>query len=561
MGLASGATFAGYTVVRMLSASATGETYLIQRSGLPGWQSLHVLAPEMSVDPEFRRRFLAETQIATNLYHPNIVDVYDCGDFEGQLWVATDYIDGIDAVQLMANRFPAVLAVDEVLAIVTAVGSALDHAHQRGLLHRDVKPANIVLTNPGQGELRILLRNFGIAHELGDAVQYRAPEQSGGGEIDWRADQFALAATAMHLLTGTPPIDSSHPVPVKVSELRPDLARFDGALARGCSAQPADRYGSCREFTDALHELAGTTIGKRTGDTSDTDNYLEKAPATYVVDYPTYDWPESADPPAQFAPAARPAAGPAPTPAPGPAARPIRPRRIMAGSAAAVILLAGLLVVGIMIGRKTVSTAPQAGSPATTTSPTASSVGGAAGAPAALDGTYRIEIQRSRQTFDSILSPQPPDVNTWWAIRTSCRPAGCLAAATMLNEDDHARAAQNVRPLVLEFGDGQWRSRPETVQFPCVHTNGTSSNESTTQVLSLRPQSSGDLIGEMVVTVHSDECGQEGKVIRIPAIASRDGEVPTSVIVPDPDTIPSVPKSPPTSIPSTTTATSTGPGR
>lgn len=147
MALASGVTFAGYTVVRMLGCSAMGEVYLVQHPGFPGWQALKVLSPAMAADDEFRRRFQRETEVAARLFHPHILEVHDRGEFDGQLWIAMDYVDGIDATQHMADRFPAVLPVGEVLAIVTAVAGALDYAHQRGLLHRDVNPANVVLTS------------------------------------------------------------------------------------------------------------------------------------------------------------------------------------------------------------------------------------------------------------------------------------------------------------------------------------------------------------------------------------------------------------------------------
>ncbi|OOK82643.1 phosphotransferase enzyme family protein [Mycobacterium kansasii] len=102
------------------------------------------------VGPEFRRRFHRETAVAANLYHPNIVEVHERGEFEGRLWIAMDYIDGISAAQLMRERFPAVLPVGEVLAIISATAAALDYAHQRAVLHGDVKPANILVTSAGR---------------------------------------------------------------------------------------------------------------------------------------------------------------------------------------------------------------------------------------------------------------------------------------------------------------------------------------------------------------------------------------------------------------------------
>lgn len=184
-----------------------------------------------------------------------------------------------------------------------------------------------------------------------------------------------------------------------------------------------------------------------------------------------------------------------------------------------MLLLAGLFAVGIVIGRKTNTTATEVARPPTSGSavPSAPTTTVAVTAPVPLDGTYRIEIQRSKQTYDYTPTPQPPDVNTWWAFRTSCTPTECLAAATMLDDNDHTQAkTPPVRPFLMQFGEGQWKSRPETVQFPCVGPNGSPSTQATTQLLALRPQPQGDLVGEMVVTVHSNECGQQGAVIRFP---------------------------------------------
>src|ERR1700756_847617 len=108
MALASGATFAGYIVARRLGSGQTGAVYLVQDPRSSRWRALKVLSPAVSADGEFRRRFGAETPIVANLCHPNIVEVYDRGEFEGQLYVAMEYIEGINAAQLIADRFPAV---------------------------------------------------------------------------------------------------------------------------------------------------------------------------------------------------------------------------------------------------------------------------------------------------------------------------------------------------------------------------------------------------------------------------------------------------------------------
>jgi serine/threonine protein kinase, bacterial len=594
MALASGATFAGYTVARRLGSGETGEVYLVQDLRSSRWVALKILSPALSADGEFRRRFHLETPIATNLYHPNILEVHDRGEFEGQLWIAMDYVDGPNAAQLMADRFPAVAPAGEVLAIVTAMAGALDYAHQRGLLHRDLKPANILLTSPGEGEQRILLADFGIARQLGEptganathvpvgTVAYAAPEQLMGADIDGRADQYALAATAFHLLTGAPLVEHSDPVaavkqllnnaPPRLSDQRPELARLDGVFARALAKNPADRFGSCREFADAVNEQAGVSIGDRSPE------------AVFVVDYPAYAWRETDD--TELAPDSLPDAQPerrgtrlrsaaaalarrldksstaTKVPATGDAepsaAAPRRRRlRLILLSTAAVVLLVGLFAVGIVIGRKTETTSTQAGSPAKTSSsaaaaaPTASTP---AAAPTPLDGTYRIEVQRAKQTFDHTPDPQPPNVSTWWAFRSLCTPTACTAAGTQLDDNDHThpKSPRGGAPLVMLFGDGQWQSRPETVQFPCVGPNGIAQTQTTTQVLSLRPQPQGDLSGEMDVTVQTNECGQRSSVVRIPALASRSGDVPPAVTVPDPATVtdtPTLPTTPASSSP------------
>ncbi len=132
------------------------------------------------VDEEYRQRFIREADLAATLWHPNIVRVNDRGEFNGQLWISMDYVEGTDVAQLLRDRYPAGIPADEVAAIVAAIASALDYAHQRDLLHRDVKPANILLANPENGEQRILLSDFGIARNIGDVSGLTATNMTMG---------------------------------------------------------------------------------------------------------------------------------------------------------------------------------------------------------------------------------------------------------------------------------------------------------------------------------------------------------------------------------------------
>lgn len=163
----NGASFAGYTILRQLGAGGMAEVYLALHPWPPRRDVIKVLAEAVTADPEFRERFNREADLAATLWHPHIVGVHDRGAFNGHLWISMDYVEGTDASRLVKQSHPEGMPIHEVCAIVQAVAGALDYAHDRGLLHRDVKPANILLTHPEDGERRILLADFGVARHLG----------------------------------------------------------------------------------------------------------------------------------------------------------------------------------------------------------------------------------------------------------------------------------------------------------------------------------------------------------------------------------------------------------
>ena len=163
MSLSPGTVFAGYTIVRPLGSGGMGEVYLAQHPRLPRQDALKVLRPDVSGDQDFRQRFIREADLASALSHPSIVTVYDRGEFEGQLWIATEYVDGTDLERLMKDRYPAGMPAADASAVVTAIAAALDYAHQSGMLHRDNKPANILRSPSAGGGQRIALAYFVIA--------------------------------------------------------------------------------------------------------------------------------------------------------------------------------------------------------------------------------------------------------------------------------------------------------------------------------------------------------------------------------------------------------------
>ena len=284
MPLTDGETIAGYTILRMLGAGGMGEVYLAQHPRLPRQDALKVLSTTVCADSEYRERFNREADIAATLWHPHIVAVHDRGDYEGRLWISMDHVEGTDAARLLAERYPDGMPPDLVVRLVTAVGEALDYAHQRGLLHRDVKPANILIADPGTGDERIMLADFGIARRLGEVsaltgtnmtvgtVAYSAPEQLTADErIDGRADQYALAATAFQLLTGSPPFQHSNPAivisqhltarPPSIAVHRPELSSLGAAFEKALAKSPADRFERCVDFARALGHPADGEVG------------------------------------------------------------------------------------------------------------------------------------------------------------------------------------------------------------------------------------------------------------------------------------------------------------
>jgi serine/threonine protein kinase, bacterial len=570
MPVTSGSTFAGYTVLRILGHGDSGEVYLAQHPRLPHWNAVKVLSAALTGDDEFRDRFMRETPIVTSLRHPHILGVEHRGESDGQLWVSMDYVKGSDAEELIASRYPDGLPAGEVLATVTAVADALDYAHSRGLLHRNVKPANILFAHPADGEQRILLTDFGVAAQLGDpdgpgsseltgaTVAFASPEQLMGSDIDGRADQYSLAATAYFLLTGSPPFQQSNPVavisqhltapPPSLRDRRPEVARLDGVFAAALAKNPRDRFASCRAFADALSHGAGAWTGDR-------------SPEAYLT---VVDYPEDHDSPATRAVPGEAAASASffPTwaktvrglaqhhqkaneqvtvdaPAePAEARRNRWPWVIGLGTAAASLCVA-LVAVGVIIGRDDTSGTSHTAAalaPVPNPAPKAVPPPGKHDFPVsgeALDGSYRIDVNREQQSYNGSPDPQPPNVITWWAFRTACTPASCVATGVMLDESGHPQLSETGRSkaVVLDFRNGGWQSRPDTMLFACLGPDNAPAEQTTTQTLSLQKDHTA-FRGTMTVTVETNECGQQGATIEIPSVAARVAEVPPGVEVP-----------------------------
>ncbi len=276
-----GDVFAGYTIERELGAGGMGEVYLVRHPRLPRFEALKVLAPHLSEDPRYRRRFEREADVVAALRHPSIVRVLDRGEADGRLWISLEYVDGHDLSEHVGTD-PLPLAT--IGRIIEQIAHALDVAATHGLTHRDVKPANILLDTDGQA----LLVDFGIAHAndqntvltgtgiaLG-TVALAAPEQLQGLDVDSRTDQYALGCTAFALLTGThvyvgnsaAAIAIAHvkdPIPVATKRCPGRVpATVDPVLTRALAKAPDHRFPDNRTFaralTAALREAPATAL-------------------------------------------------------------------------------------------------------------------------------------------------------------------------------------------------------------------------------------------------------------------------------------------------------------
>ena len=391
MPLANGDVFAGFQILRPLGFGGMGEVYLVQHPRLPRQDALKILPPQMSSDPEFRARFNREAELVAGLSNPHIVGIHDRGDFNGQLWISMDFIDGPDAGRLVREQYPNGMPPWEVTDIVSAVADALDYAHARGLLHRDVKPPNILVTHPERGRRRIVLADFGIARAVGEAngltaanvtvgtVYYASPEQLMGARLDGRSDQYSLAATAYQLLSGSPMFGSSNAAavigqhlnapPPRLGDFRPALSRLDPVLAKALSKNPDDRFRTCTEFANALRQVSGASAGSAPSPAAAASPPVQRPLAAPVVPPPAAPREQyTAHLPGDFSPE-----GLDETPAEDPP--PSRWPWLLA--AAALVMILGALVFTVW-SRQPESATPSAGITSGTTStsrpPTSSAV-------------------------------------------------------------------------------------------------------------------------------------------------------------------------------------------
>jgi serine/threonine-protein kinase len=398
---------AGYRLEECIGRGEVAVVRLARDGRLDRKVAVKILAPELAGDAAFRARFLSESRAAAALGHPHIVPVYEVGDADGILYVAMRYVEGGDARSLLTRLGPLPFAW--AWSVIAQVASALDVAHGHGLIHRDVKPANMLLEvgsgaggrtpdrADGCGLGHVYLSDFGMGRDLSageiiaaghrEALDYLAPEQIQGRALDGRADLYSLACAGFELLCGTPPFGPDQDLTVMYAQLyaappaaaarRPDLpAAVDLVLATALAKNPAARYPTCGQFAEELRTALGLLPGEPDDQHSPgrAGSVAESRPAS------------SQD---RFAEQHESVPEPAHTPSPVQSdSRPPRHRSavIRLILALAAVGIAAAVAIGIVLSARPTRGRPAVSFPAATSAPSPSSVPSSSSAPSSSSG-------------------------------------------------------------------------------------------------------------------------------------------------------------------------------
>src|SRR5918996_149392 len=260
-----GTTFAGYRVESLIGRGGMGVVYLARDLSLDRPVALKLIAPELAQDEQFRARFLREPRLAASLDHPNVIPIYEAGEHEGQLYLAMRFVEGSDLKSVLERD--GELPPGRALRIVGQVAGALDAAHRRALVHRDVKPANVLLDQDGH----VYLTDFGITKQLGGAstdtgrvvgtLDYLAPEQIRGDPVDGRTDCYALACVLYECLAGAPPFRRQTEAETLWAHMQeepgplPGYPPLDPVLQSALAKDRDERYPSCAALIEAARSV------------------------------------------------------------------------------------------------------------------------------------------------------------------------------------------------------------------------------------------------------------------------------------------------------------------
>ena len=503
-----GTPFGRYQLIELLGRGGMGEVWRAHDTTIDRTVALKMLLPHYATDPEFDKRFRREARAAARLDDPHVVPIYDVGEHDGRLYVTMRLINGVDLATLLAD---GPLDTKRAVNIVEQIASALHSAHQAGLVHRDVKPSNILL---GDNDFAYLI-DFGIAHATGDTAltsanttigtwAYMAPERFKTGASAPSSDIYALTCVLYQCLTGELPFPGNTLEQVAVSHMvmpppRPSEdadtvpTAMDQVIATGLAKQPTERYPSAVELAAAARHAITSPI-KRNG------------PGPAAPPDPAYAQPWH--PPPQFGAPAAPPEG---------TRRGGRRRGVLIGALAGVaVLIAGSVFAAVnLFGRDdpeaTESSSSAAASPNTAPTPNTGP----------FTGVYSATFSPTT-TLDPNpnVGPGPTPSMSTYAVRSVCRPTGCVATASQTSGD-----ATFATTIEFDEANGSWVA--VTLKSDVCRDEPAES----WQVFTLQPRPDGTLTGEWTTTA-SNSCGSKSTVT-----FTRTGDVDLASL-PDPVTLP-----------------------
>jgi serine/threonine-protein kinase len=460
-----GMPFGRYQLIELLGRGGMGEVWRARDTAIERIVALKMLLPVYATDPEYEKRFRREAHAAARLDDPHIVPIYDIGEIDGRLYLTMRLINGTD-LQTLLTHGP--LEPQRAVAITNQIASALHHAHQNGLVHRDVKPSNILLTDTATGDFAYLI-DFGIARATTDTAltnthttigtwAYMAPERFNSNQTTPSSDIYALACVLYQCLTGHPPypgdtleqIAVGHMVapPPHPSDERPTIpTALDHVITTGLAKQPTDRYPTALDMAHAAQQAITTPTTTQTQAWAPTPGESPTAPSRSF-------------------------------------AHRIRRRRSVVIAAVVAMLIAAAVVAVTYTRDDHRSTAPPS------TAPTATPNTGP------FTGTYRADFGRATR-FDGVANPSSTPLTGSYGVRSVCRPGGCVATAVKFNGD----AALASRVILDQVGSS-WLA-VTLAPSPCKDTTS-----ETWQVFTLQPQPDGSLRGDLI-RLTSDQCQEK----------------------------------------------------
>jgi predicted Ser/Thr protein kinase len=513
-----GTPFGRYQLIELLGRGGMGEVWRANDTEIGRVVAIKMLLPHYAKDPDFNKRFLREARAAGRLDDPHIVPIYDVGEIDGRLYVTMRMINGTN-LQTLLDAGP--LEPAPAVHIIEQIASALHCAHQAGLVHRDVKPSNILLAD---NDFAYLI-DFGIARGASDTAltsanttvgtwAYMAPERFSTGKSEPASDVYALACVLYQCLTGHPPYPGDTLEQVAVGHMvtpppRPSddhntvPTALDHVVAIGLAKQPTDRYATTIDMATAAQQALTTNRLDATGPTQQAPLITgSPAPPVWAGAGPTEQWPTGAglgSPP------------------------PVEKRRhrgLLIGALAAVatLVVAGVFAV-VHFSRDDEN--PTAVTPSSTASAPATPTAVPNTGP--FTGIYRVDFGRATR-LDGVGDPNATPSTGTYGLRSVCRPSGCVATASKYKGD-----VAFAPSMVFDQVGPSWVA-VAIAPSPCKNAT-----VDTWQVFTLQPQPDGTLAGEFI-RLTDNQCQEKA-----PVTFTRTGDVDVNADfkgVPDPAGLP-----------------------